>query len=181
MAANGASHTTPPAVGRHVHGDNGVYYAGCWVDMEDLGRAWCPPAQAFSGDAVRPPPAPLTPGYDCDVAVIGAGCIGAAIARELTKFALRVTLLEAGDDVTQGATKGNSGIVHAGYDDAPGSVRAKLCWKGNQVRLARRQRGGVVRVNLRDGAPTSPAPNPHRRCSRSWTASCASACSVTGP
>lgn len=36
-------------------------------------------------------------------------------------------------DVSQGATKGNSGIVHAGYDDTPGSVRAKFCWKGNQM------------------------------------------------
>ena len=33
----------------------------------------------------------------------------------------------------QGATKGNSGIVHAGFDDKPGSVRAKFCWKGNQM------------------------------------------------
>lgn len=42
-------------------------------------------------------------------------------------------MLEAADDVCQGATKGNSGIVHAGFDDTPGSVRAKLCWKGNQM------------------------------------------------
>ena len=32
-----------------------------------------------------------------------------------------------------GATKGNSGIVHAGYDDKPGSVRARFCWPGNQM------------------------------------------------
>ena len=42
-------------------------------------------------------------------------------------------VLEAADDVSQGATKGNSGIVHAGYDDTPGSVRAKFCWPGNQM------------------------------------------------
>jgi hypothetical protein len=42
-------------------------------------------------------------------------------------------VLEAADDVTQGATKGNSGIVHAGFDDVPGSVRAAMCWKGNQM------------------------------------------------
>jgi glycerol-3-phosphate dehydrogenase len=35
--------------------------------------------------------------------------------------------------VSQGATKGNSGIVHAGYDDTPGTNRAKYCWKGNQM------------------------------------------------
>ena len=46
---------------------------------------------------------------------------GAAVARELSKFSASVLLLEAGDDISQGATKGNSGIVHAGYDDKPGS------------------------------------------------------------
>ncbi len=65
-----------------------------------------------------------------DVVIIGAGCIGAGIARELSKTFCSVLLLEAADDVTQGATKGNSGIVHAGYDDKPGSVRAKFCWPG---------------------------------------------------
>eukprot|EP00927_Polykrikos_kofoidii_P053540 TRINITY_DN4814_c0_g1_i1.p1 TRINITY_DN4814_c0_g1~~TRINITY_DN4814_c0_g1_i1.p1 ORF type:complete len:690 (-),score=97.52 TRINITY_DN4814_c0_g1_i1:112-2061(-) len=68
-----------------------------------------------------------------DVVIIGAGCIGSAIARELSKTTASVLLLEAADDVTQGATKGNSGIVHAGYDDKPGSVRARFCWAGNQM------------------------------------------------
>ena len=68
-----------------------------------------------------------------DVAIIGAGCIGAAVARELSKTTASVVVLEAADDVCQGATKGNSGIVHAGYDDKPGSTRARLCWKGNQM------------------------------------------------
>jgi glycerol-3-phosphate dehydrogenase len=68
-----------------------------------------------------------------DVIVIGAGCIGSAIARELSKTNNSVLLLEAADDVTQGATKGNSGIVHAGFDDTPGSNRAKFCWPGNQM------------------------------------------------
>jgi L-2-hydroxyglutarate oxidase LhgO len=68
-----------------------------------------------------------------DVIIVGAGCVGAAIARELSRYSLSVLVLESADDVTQGATKGNSGVVHAGYDDAPGSVRAKFCWKGNQM------------------------------------------------
>jgi glycerol-3-phosphate dehydrogenase len=70
-----------------------------------------------------------------DVVIIGAGCIGAAIAREMAKYEWshnKVLWLEAADDVSQGATKGNSGIVHAGYDDTPGTNRAKYCWKGNQ-------------------------------------------------
>lgn len=65
--------------------------------------------------------------------MIGAGCIGAAVARELSKTTASVLLLEAADDVTQGATKGNSGIVHAGFDDTPGTNRAKFCWRGNQM------------------------------------------------
>jgi L-2-hydroxyglutarate oxidase LhgO len=44
-----------------------------------------------------------------------------------------VLVLDSADDVSQGATKGNSGIVHAGFDDTPGSVRSKFCWKGNQM------------------------------------------------
>ncbi|GMH76405.1 hypothetical protein TL16_g07070 [Triparma laevis f. inornata] len=68
-----------------------------------------------------------------DVVIVGGGCVGASIARELTKYNLSILLLESADDVTQGATKGNSGIVHAGFDDKPGSVRAKYCWPGNQI------------------------------------------------
>lgn len=68
-----------------------------------------------------------------DVAIIGSGCIGASVARELSKTSASVIMLEAADDVCQGATKGNSGIVHAGFDDKPGTTRARLCWKGNQM------------------------------------------------
>lgn len=72
-------------------------------------------------------------GISYDICIVGAGCIGSAIARELSKYQLSVLLLEAADDVSQGATKGNSGIVHAGYDDKPNTNRAKFCWKGNQM------------------------------------------------
>ncbi len=65
--------------------------------------------------------------------IIGSGCIGSAIARELSRYSLKTLLLESADDVSQGATKGNSGIVHAGYDDKPGSLHAKFCWPGNQM------------------------------------------------
>lgn len=68
-----------------------------------------------------------------DILIVGAGCIGAAIARELAKYDLRILWVEAADDVSQGATKGNSGIVHAGYDDKPGGLHAKFCWPGNQM------------------------------------------------
>ena len=68
-----------------------------------------------------------------DILIVGAGCIGAAIARELSKYSLDILWVEAADDVSQGATKGNSGIVHAGYDDTPGGLHAKFCWPGNQM------------------------------------------------
>lgn len=65
-----------------------------------------------------------------DVAIIGAGVIGALTARELSKYRLNVALLEATNDVAMGASKANSGIVHAGFDAMPGTLKAKLNVKG---------------------------------------------------
>ena len=59
------------------------------------------------------------------VAVIGAGVVGCCIARELCRFAVRVVVLEAGDDLACGATRANSGIVHAGFDPQPGTLKAR--------------------------------------------------------
>ena len=61
-----------------------------------------------------------------DVVVIGAGVSGAAIARELSKWELKVLVLERGLDVCEGTSKANSGIVHAGYDAKSGTLKAKL-------------------------------------------------------
>lgn len=58
------------------------------------------------------------------VAVVGAGVVGCCIARELCRFAVRVVVLEAGDDIACGATRANSGIVHAGFDPQPGTLKA---------------------------------------------------------
>ena len=49
-----------------------------------------------------------------DVGIIGAGVVGCAVARELTRFNVNVTVLEAGSDVAEGASKANSAIVHLG-------------------------------------------------------------------
>lgn len=65
-----------------------------------------------------------------DVAIIGAGVIGALTARELSKYNLNVVLLEATNDVAMGASKANSGIVHAGFDAKPGTLKAHLNVKG---------------------------------------------------
>ena len=68
-----------------------------------------------------------------DVAVIGGGVIGALTARELKKYALSVVVLEAADDVAAGASKANSGIVHAGFDALPGTLKAKYNVMGNAM------------------------------------------------
>ena len=137
------------------HGVKGVYHAGDWLDIEDCAgtftelsgcsdgrlcdpKAPCPRSMSRPTTAAPTPPGGGGGGGEAgqvtyDVLVVGAGCVGAAIARELSKYDCKVLWVEAADDVSQGATKGNSGIVHAGYDDEPGSVRAKYCWRGNQM------------------------------------------------
>lgn len=68
-----------------------------------------------------------------DVAIIGAGVIGCAIARELSRYRLSICVLEKDSDVAEGTSKANSGIVHAGYDAAPGSQKAKFNAKGSAM------------------------------------------------
>lgn len=68
-----------------------------------------------------------------DAIVIGGGVIGGLILRELTKYELNVCLLEKEYDVGTGASKANSGIVHAGFDAAPDSLKAYLNVKGNKM------------------------------------------------
>ena len=68
-----------------------------------------------------------------DVAVIGAGVVGGMIARELSKYELKICILEAEGDVALGATRANSAIVHAGFDAKEGSLKAKLNVLGSQM------------------------------------------------
>lgn len=68
-----------------------------------------------------------------DVAVIGAGVIGAMTARTLAKYNLKICILEKENDVAMGATKANSAIVHAGFDAKEGSLKAQLNVKGSQM------------------------------------------------
>ena len=65
-----------------------------------------------------------------DVIIIGAGVIGAMAARELSKYQLKVCLLEKENDVACGASKANSGIIHGGYDPEPGTLKAKMNTEG---------------------------------------------------
>ena len=66
-----------------------------------------------------------------DVVIIGAGAVGGAIARELTRSRASVCIVEREADVGCGASKANSGIVHAGFDARPGSLMAKLNAEGS--------------------------------------------------
>ncbi len=64
-----------------------------------------------------------------DVSIIGAGVVGSAIARELSKYNLKVCLIEKEEDVGTGASKANSGIVHGGYVAKYGTLKGELCIK----------------------------------------------------
>lgn len=69
------------------------------------------------------------------ITIIGAGIIGASIARILTKYDLEVNLIERAVDVGWGTSKANTGILHGGYDDDPEKypMRARMCAEGNRI------------------------------------------------
>ena len=62
--------------------------------------------------------------HESDILIIGSGITGCAVARELSRYAASVTVLDRGSDIAEGATKANSGLVHAGYDAVPGTQKA---------------------------------------------------------
>ena len=68
-----------------------------------------------------------------DVAIIGAGVSGCAIARELSRLDARVCVIEAEDDVCCGTSRANSAIVHAGFDTQPGTLMARLNVEGTSL------------------------------------------------
>ncbi|OIJ99997.1 FAD/NAD(P)-binding oxidoreductase [Streptomyces sp. MUSC 14] len=71
------------------------------------------------------------PAEPYDVAIVGAGVVGCAIARELARHPdLRIALLEAQDDIGQGTSKANTAILHTGFDAAPGTLEARLVREG---------------------------------------------------
>ncbi len=67
-----------------------------------------------------------------DVVIIGAGVVGCSIARELSRYDLQIQVLERASDVCEGTSKANSGIVHAGFDAHPGTLKAKMNVAGNE-------------------------------------------------
>lgn len=68
-----------------------------------------------------------------DVVIIGAGVSGCAVARYLAKTKRKIAVIEKASDVCEGTSKANSGIVHAGHDAVPGTLKARLNVRGNEM------------------------------------------------
>lgn len=67
-----------------------------------------------------------------DVLIIGGGAVGCAVARELSRYDVSIAVIEKEADVAAGASGRNSAVVHAGFNNKPGSLMAKLCVEGNR-------------------------------------------------
>lgn len=80
---------------------------------------------------------------DVDVAVVGAGVVGCAVARELSGYALSVALIEARGDVGDATSKANTAILHTGFDATPGSVESGLVARGYALLAEYAARTGI--------------------------------------
>ena len=88
-----------------------------------------------------------------DVLIIGCGISGAAAAFELSKYRLKVAVLEKENDVSTGTTKANSAILHAGYDPEPGTLMARLNVRGSALARTLCPRAGRPLPPLRQPGP----------------------------
>ena len=68
-----------------------------------------------------------------DAIIIGAGVVGCAVAQQMAKYSGKLLVLDRMEDVADGASKANSGIVHAGFDAHPGTEKARLNVKGAKM------------------------------------------------
>jgi glycerol-3-phosphate dehydrogenase len=71
-----------------------------------------------------------------DVAIVGAGVVGCAVARELSRYTLRTVLIEAGRDLGDGVSKGNSAVLSTGADTPFGTLECRLVARGHERYLA---------------------------------------------
>lgn len=96
-----------------------------------------------------------------DIIIIGGGVSGTAIARELSRYHANVCLIEKEEDVCSGTSKANSAIIHAGYDAVPGTLKARLNVRGNEMMgtLAKeldipfKRNGSLVICQNKEGMP----------------------------
>ena len=95
-----------------------------------------------------------------DVLIIGAGVVGTAIARRLSRYQLKIAILEAENDVAMGSSKANSAIVHGGYAEANAKLKGRVCYQGRrqyaqldkELNFGFRETGSLV---IRTGCRTS--------------------------
>ncbi len=85
----------------------------------------------------------VTPPETADVTVVGAGVVGTAIARELSRYRLTVVLLDAANDVGTGTTKANTAILHTGFDAVPGTLESRLLRRGSTLLRDYAARAGI--------------------------------------
>ncbi|HKD34743.1 MAG TPA: NAD(P)/FAD-dependent oxidoreductase [Gaiellaceae bacterium] len=78
-----------------------------------------------------------------DVVIVGGGVVGTAIARELSRFELRCTLIEAAPDVGARTSKANTALLHTGFDAKPGTLEAKLVPRGRELLTEYAARVGI--------------------------------------
>jgi glycerol-3-phosphate dehydrogenase len=79
-----------------------------------------------------------------DVAVVGAGVVGTALARQLARYRLRTVVLELANDVGTGTSKANTAILHTGFDTAPGSLESTLVRRGHELLAAYAGTAGIA-------------------------------------
>ncbi|MFJ2031817.1 NAD(P)/FAD-dependent oxidoreductase [Streptosporangium sp. NPDC087985] len=91
-----------------------------------------------TGEAVN-----TTPPTTFDVAVIGSGIVGSAIARKLAGYELSVALLDARNDVGDGTSKANTAILHTGFDAKPGTLESRLVREGYHLLSDYAERTGI--------------------------------------
>jgi (S)-2-hydroxyglutarate dehydrogenase len=108
----------------------------------------------------KPADMPAAPPAECDLAVVGGGIVGLAVARELKlrRPDLDAVVLERAPVLATGQTGANSGVIHAGIYYAPGSLKARLCVQGAaemyefcEQHGIRHERCGKVIVARHDG------------------------------
>ncbi len=68
-----------------------------------------------------------------DIVIIGSGITGASIARELSKYQLKIAVIDKASELPAGASRANSSMIHGGFDDKPGTMKAKFCVPGNKL------------------------------------------------
>ena len=68
-----------------------------------------------------------------DIIIIGAGVVGCSIARELARYDLDTLVIDKNQDVSEGISKANSGIIHGGFNEKKGTLKAKLNIEANKI------------------------------------------------